>query len=275
MFFNGNVFSGSQVIINGRVINGGETVKLKKYDEKKSEEVKGDMKKLSIESTFADVNIYASKSSKVEAHLYGEASLDRDIKIDVQCKGNEILVVTKYNGNCYGGKLYLDITMPYKTFKEIVTIGSSADITLNDGISTERIKIRTSSGDVILNQGVWAKNIKVQTSSGDVKLNEGVSAQYIEVKTSSGDIETNAIFTTADISATRGDINLYIDADNDIDVDVSATSGDISAKFDNIGHINLSTRAMSGDVKTRHKGGNFGYTANVEISTMSGDIKIK
>lgn len=275
MSINGKIFFMSHVVINGRSTDKGETVKLKKYDEKKSEEVKDDVGKLSIESRFADVNIYASKSSKVEAHLYGEASLDGDIKLDVQCKGNEILVLTQYNGNCYVGKLNLDISVPYKTFKEIVTRSSSADITINKGISTQKIKVCTSSGDVILKEDVLAKNIKIQTSSGNVTLIKGVSAQYIEVKTTSGDVETDATFTTADISATSGDINLYIDADNDIDVDISATSGDVSAEFDNIGHINLSTRAISGDVKNRYKRGNFGYTANVEISTISGDIKIK
>lgn len=274
MIIDGNIFVGSQVIINGRVY-GGETAKLKEYDEKKSEEVKGTVEKLTIESTFANVNISVSKSFKVEAHLYGEASLDKDIKLNVQRKGNEILVLTQYNGNCYGGKLNLDITVPNKTFKEITIRSSSADVTLENGISAQNIKIHTLSGDVNLNEGVWAKYLKVHTSLGDVTLDEGVSSQYIEVRTSSGDIETEATFTTANISATSGDIELYIYANNDINVNVSATSGDISTKFDNIGHINLSARAMTGEVKNRHKEGDFKYTANVEVCTMSGDIRIK
>ncbi len=254
MFFNGNVFSGSQVIINGRVINGGGIGKLKKYDEKRSEEAIN-VEKLTIQSTIVDVNVYASKTSKVEAYFYGEASLDKDIKLDIERVDNEILVSLLYSGSCYGGKLNLNITVPYKRFKAIVVKSASADVTLNKGVS--------------------AKNINVHASSGDVTLSEGVSAQYIKVKTSSGDIETDATFTKADMSATSGDIELYIDANNDIEVDISATSGDVSAEFNNISKMNLSTSVTCGDVKNRHRGGSSGYTANVDISTTSGDIKIK
>ena len=71
-----------------------------------------------------------------------------------------------------------------------------------------------------------------------------------------------------------GDIELCIDATNDISVKVSTMSGDVSAEFNNVAHINLSTSSMSGDVKNRHKGSK-GYTADVDISTMSGDIRIR
>ena len=51
-------------------------------------------------------------------------------------------------------------------------------------------------------------------------------------------------------------------------------SGYVSAEFNNIGHINLSTSSMSGDVRNRHKESR-GYNADVDISTMSGDIRIR
>lgn len=256
MVINGNIFSGRSVTIiqNRRAINAGGMEKLKKYDEKRSEEAKN-VEKVTIQSTIADVNVYASETSKVEAHFYGEALLDKDIKLDIEHMGNEMLVSLQYSGNCYSGKLNLDITVPYKTFKTVV--------------------VKTTSADVTLNKGVSAQNINVHALSGDVTLSEGVSAQYIKVKTSSGDIETDAKFTKADISATSGDIELYIDANNDIDVDISATSGDISAEFNNIGNMNLSTSVMSGDVKNRHRESKSGYTANVDISTTSGDIRIR
>lgn len=254
MIMNGNIFSGSQVIINGRVINGGGMGKLKKYDEKRSEEARN-VEKLTIQSAIANVNVYTSKTSNVEAHFYGEASLDKDIKLDIERMDNEILVLLPYSGNCYGGKLNLDITVPYKTFKAIVVKSASADVTLNKGVS--------------------AQNININASSGDVTLSEGVLVQYIKVKTSSGDIETDATFTKADISATSGDIELYIDANNDVEVDISATCGDVSAEFNNISNMNLSTNVMCGEVKNRHKSSSSGYTANVDISTTSGDIRIK
>lgn len=73
------------------------------------------------------------------------------------------------------------------------------------------------------------------------------------MKTQSGDLESNATFANASITTMSGDVELYINAKENIFVEIST---------------------MSGDVRNRHKGGT-GYTANVDISTMSGDIRIR
>ena len=72
-----------------------------------------------------------------------------------------------------------------------------------------------------------------------------------------------------------GDIELYIEAIKDINVNISSMSGDITAEFSNIGYINLYTNSMSGSVRNRHKEVKDGYNADVDISTMSGDIRIR
>lgn len=231
---NGRVFSGSNVtIINGRVISGGGTGKPQKFDERKSEDC-NNIEKIAIDSTFGDVNVSVSNSSKVEAHFYGEADVDGEVNFDVQVVNRELRITLNSTGNCFNGNLKLDVIVPQKTFKVISAKSSSADITLNLGVSTD----------------------------------------YLKVKTQSGDLETNAIVNNVSISTMSGDVELFINATQDINVEVSTMSGDVSAEFNNIGHINLSTSSMSGDVKNRHKGIK-GYTANVDISTMSGDIRIR
>lgn len=70
-------------------------------------------------------------------------------------------------------------------------------------------------------------------------------------------------------------IELYIEAIKDINVNISSMSGDITAEFSNIGYINLYTNSMSGSVRNRHKEVKDGYNADVDISTMSGDIRIR
>lgn len=231
---NGRVFSGSNVtIVNGRVINGGGTGNPKKFDERKSEDV-NNVEKITIDSTVADVNVSVSNSSKVEAHFYGQADVDGDVKFDVCVVNRELRITLKFTGNCYTGSLNLDVTVPQKTFKAITAKSSSADITLS----------------------------------------EGVSMDYFKVKTQSGDLESNATFANASITTMSGDVELYIDAKENISVEISTMSGDVSAEFNNIGYIDLSTSSMSGDVRNRHKGAT-GYTANVDISTMSGDIRIR
>ncbi len=231
---NGRVFSGSNVtIVNGRVINGGGTVKNQKFDERKSEDA-NNVEKITIDSTMADINVSVSNSSKVEAHFYGQADVDGDIKFDVCVINRELRITLKFTGNCYNGSLNLDVTVPQKTFKAITAKSSSTDITLGKGVSTD----------------------------------------YIKVKTQSGDLKSNATFANASITTMSGDVELYIDAKENISVEISTMSGDVSAKFNNVGYIDLSTSSMSEDVRNCHKGAT-GYTANVEISTMSGDIRIR
>ena len=199
-------------IVNGRLISGGGTGTFQKFDERKVEDC-SNIEKIAINSTFADVNVSVSNSSKVEAHFYGVANLDGDVNFDVRVVNRELRITLEFTGNCFNGNLKLDVTVPQKIFKVV----------------------------------------SAKTSSADVTFNEGVSTDYLKVKTQSGDLETNATFNT---------------------VSVSTMSGDVSAEFNNIGYINLSTTSMSGDVRNRHKG-NKGYTADVDISTMSGDIRIR
>lgn len=231
---NGRVFSRSNVtIVNGRVISGGGTGKIQKFDERKS--VDGNtVEKIVIDSTVANVNVAVSNSSKVEAHLYGQADVDGDIKFDVCIVNRELIITLKFTGNCYNSSLSLDVTVPQKNFKAITAKSMSADITLGEGISTD----------------------------------------YIKVNTQSGDLETNATFANASITTMSGDVELYIDAQKDFSVEISTMSGDVSAEFNNVGYIDLSTRSMTGDVRNRHKDVN-GYTVYGNISTMSGNIRIR
>lgn len=231
---NGRVFSGSNVtIINERVISGGGTGKTQKFDKRKSEDC-NNIEKIAIDSTFGDVNVSVSNSPKVEAHFYGEADVDGEVNFDVQVVNCELRITVNFTGNCFNGKMKLDVTVPQKTFKVISAKSPSADITLNEGVSTD----------------------------------------YLKVNTQSGNLKTNATVNNVSISTMSGDVELYINAKENISVKISTMSGNVSAKFNNVGYIDLSTSSMSGNVRNRHKG-ETGYTANVDISTMSGDIRIR
>ena len=228
---NSKVFSGNNVVI--RVINGGGIGNTQKFDERKSEECIN-VEKIAIDSTFCDVNVSVSNSSKAEAHFYGEAYIDGDVSLDVQVVNRELKITLKSTGNCFNGNLKLDVSVPQKTFKVISAKSLSADVILNEGVLTD----------------------------------------YLKVKTQSGDLETNATFNNVSVSTMSGDVELCINATQDINVEISTMDGDVSLEFNNIGYINLSTNSMSGDVRNRHKGSR-GYNADVDISTMSGDISIK
>lgn len=226
-------FNGT-TIINGRRIDGKS--KSQEFDEKKVEESNG-IDKIVIDSSFVDINISSSNSSKIETHFHGSAILDRDINFDVKVINRELRIKIEYSGNCCNSTLKLDIDVPVeKTFKLISVNTMSGDINLNEKVSTEDFKVRTQSGDL---ETIYAnlKNVSIKTMSGDVEL--------------------------------------IIKAKKDIDLDINTMSGDVNVQLNNISRVaNISTHSMSGDITNRYIVNAEGYSANIDISTMSGDIKI-
>lgn len=231
---NGKVFLGKGVtFIDEMKVTGCGNGKPRKFDERKVQDC-SNIDKVAIYSTFCDVNVLVSNSSKIEAHFYGQAEVDGDVNFDAQVVNRELRITLKLTGNCFNGNLKLNIIVPKKTLKVISVTSSSADITLNEGVSTD----------------------------------------YLKINTKSGDLETNATVKNVFASTTSGDVELCIDATQDVNVEVHTTSGDVSAEFNNIGHINLFTSSKSGNIRNRHKVSK-GYTADVNISTTSGDIRIR
>lgn len=205
--------------------------KNQKVDERKFEDA-SKVERITIDSTFVDVNISVSEQSKVEAHLYGQSNAESEIEFDVGLVNHKLRITVKTDS--FIGNLKLDITVPSKVFK----------------------------------------SISVKTSSADVFFHENISTELLEVETMSGDLNTNATFNSAYITSMSGDIDLCTNAQNDITAKASTMSGDVSAEFNNIGYIDASANSMSGDVKNHHKDQS-GHYAKVNISTMSGDIRIR
>lgn len=190
--------------------------------------------KIVIDTPFANVNILPCDFSKVEAHLYGNVSSDGNFEFDVHIERDELRINLKSIGSYVIGNLNLDLAIPYKTFRLINVI--------------------TSSGNVIIKKGVLAQKLKVKTMSGN--LNAVIRSGAILANTMSGNVE------------------LYVNALEDVDISVSTMSGEVLTQLNNIGQLNCSTSSMSGRVQKMHKGKD-GYTADVDISTMSGNVTIE
>ena len=129
------------VIINGRVFTGNNVTK---FDERKVVDC-SNVDKITIDSTVCDVDVSASNSSKAEAHFYGGATVDGDVNFDVRVVNRELMITLRLTGNCYRGNLILDVTIPQRTFKVITAKSLSADITLNAGVATDYLKVKTKS----------------------------------------------------------------------------------------------------------------------------------
>ena len=232
MKFENNVFFWDSGIFGRGTIDGG-IINYQKFDKRKAEDC-SDIEKIAIDSKFCNVNVSVSNSSNVEAHFYGEADFDGDVNFDVQAVNREIRITLEITGNCFIRNLQLDVTIPSKIFKVISANSSSANITLNKGVSTD----------------------------------------YLKVKTLSGNLETNATVNNVSVFTKSGDVELCIDANQDISVDISTMSGDVSAEFKNIRNMTLSTSSISGNIRNCHNKESRGYNADVNISTKSGDIRI-
>ena len=235
--FGSIINSKSTTIINGRKVSGKENKnsKAKEFDEKKVEEA-SKIDEIVIDSSIGDINLLPSESSKVEVHFYGSAILDKDIDFDVKLVGSELRITVKYSGNCSASDLKLDIKVPVeKTFKLI----------------------------------------SANTMSGDIILNEKVSAENFKIKTQSGDVESYAKLNNISIKTMNGDVELVINAKSDIDLDINTMNGDVRVELYNISRLKkVSTHTMNGNVRNHYRENNEGYTANINISTMNGNIRI-
>ena len=214
-------------------INEGNSIYSKKFNDIKEENASF-IEKITIDSSMADVDVSVSNSEKVEAHFFGEFSVDGDVKFDVKRILNEIIVTLNFSGASFGGNLKLNVTIPAKEFKQIF----------------------------------------IKTNSGDIRVRENIASSDLKIKTQSGDIKINSIFRHAILKTMRGDVDIFINAISNVELAVSTMSGDIEAELQNIGHVNLFSSTMSGTIKNHHNS-TVGYTANVDLSTMSGDIKIR
>lgn len=250
-----NVYSRSNIImVNGTIINGNTSPgQFKKIDENKTE-LAENIDKLCITSPFVDVNISVSDSSEIKAHFYGEGTFSGEIHLNTNVFMHEMKISIESSSNfSLNGSLTLDVSIPNKTFNSI--------------------SVKTTSGDIVLNNGISTSDLKINTTSGDININEDISISSLKIHSTSGDLKNYAIFTDADIKTTSGDILLFNAAKRNIIVDISTTSGDVKTNFSNIGYINLSTNTISGDIRNKHKNKD-GYTADLDISTISGDIVI-
>lgn len=229
-----NFFSSNNVtIINGHVAGDDTKTELRDFDEKRTENA-DNIEKISIDSAFAGVKVFASDTTEITAHFYGQAVVDGELNFDFLTVGCELRISIIFEGSYCNGNLNLDIAVPDKIFKAISAKSMSADVVLGENVSSERI----------------------------------------DVETQSGNFETRATFVKAFASTMSGNIDLYIKAKTDIKAELSTMSGNVSAELSNLKNINLSTKTMSGNVNNYYKTEN-GYAADLNISTMSGNIRVR
>lgn len=232
--FGSIISSKSTTIINGRKLSG--KCKTQEFDERKEEDA-DNIEKIVIVSALTDINISASNSSKVEVHFCGSATTDGEINFEVKKINRELIITVECSsGNCFDVNLKLDINLPLEKNFELISVNNAL-------------------GKVVLNKNVSIKSLDVRTQSGDIK--SYADLQNVFIKTMNGKVE------------------VIINAKNDVSLDINTMNGNVAVELNNISRFKkVHTRTMNGNVRDNHKGNYEGYTADIYIDTMNGDIKI-
>ena len=118
------------------------------------------------------------------------------------------------------------------------------------------------------------KLISANSISANFILEKDVLVESLKVRNQLGNLVTNATFNEVYVSSIKGNVDICISAMQNITIVVSTMDGDVLIELDNVAHIDLLAKSMNGYAKNFHKCDN-GYNADLYISTIRGDIKIK
>lgn len=229
------IHGNGNVIINGRNISSHIQRNGEKREFNKIIREKAEyIKSIHLENNCADVNISKTDGSEIVIELVGSG------------------IVT--NGNCIlEAKVEGDILF---ITSEIVGEFFESDIHLN-------ILIPNSLHQFIYN-----------ISSGDIKINKEIFIKNIQGCSQSGDFKSYADFEYCKINSMSGNIKLFLDAKNNVSCNLDSMSGDIKIKLNNFRSLYKKISCMNGDIDDCFESSNSLYTANLNISSMSGDIDI-
>ena len=115
--------------------------------------------------------------------------------------------------------------------------------------------------------------ISISSLSAKITLDDQVSAKALKINSSTGAVNSKANAQNYNVTTVSGAIKLSINAKQDINANISSTTGAVTAELINISHANLLASSVFGKVMNYHKG-TTGYTASINVSTMSGRITI-
>ncbi|MBC8079945.1 MAG: DUF4097 family beta strand repeat protein [Gorillibacterium sp.] len=223
-----------------------------------------EINKVTISSTRADVQITQGTGNEIKLELNGKASKSKDISLNSELKGSELIIQVVQKGSGFFGtsSVKLSVILPKKHY--------------------ERLNASTTSGDQSLSH-VWAGQFELSTISGDIDARNLAGVDLV-AKTTSGDVELEDWTGNVTASTVSGDLQLKrLQGDKLIS---RTTSGDVEA-HDLMGK-ELRVTTVSGDVELEGTAeisnvsttsGSLtldlqGAAKSVEMSSVSGDLKI-
>jgi DUF4097 and DUF4098 domain-containing protein YvlB len=216
--------------------------------------------KLDVESTSGNIDI--RRGSRVEQMVLRTTT--GSIHVD-NTHGIEKMIVETSSGQVNIGKFVWSRNI------DIQTVTGSIRML---GLGSEFIFTRSSTGKIEMCGSFYTKKLKIETNTGNITLEEG-SSEELSIKTSNGKIKTNISCPQSEVSSVSGNIKMNFVAEKDLELKVSTELGSIAVEFANIKRMKLNARSTCGSVKNWHINSLWGYRANVDIFTVTGNIEIK
>lgn len=187
--------------------------------------------------------------------------------------------------------------LPYRRFEFIQVSSATGDVTVNSGVETDRLSVRTASGDLRARLdacgALYFKSasgdltadgltgvIQADTISGDIRADGHLERAAIH--TMSGDIELSGSFRTADLSTMSGDIRTE-SALLPETAALSSKSGDCAIRIPDSAPFTLRFKTVSGEFRsalplTRTSDGALyqgGGTNTLSLTSVSGDLHLE
>lgn len=265
--FNGNVFSGNVVIVDGQVISGEPVNKssAKKFDETKKQSADG-IKRITINSRSVNVKVFASDTKEITAHLHGS---DTNPDFSVNRRGDEVAIRVKANGTISSGT----IVMRSCTISNCVIGSGGLELEVQIPVKTfEKISIESKSADIKISSNVKANDIIISSCSGSVEIGSNVVADVFTIETSSGSVDLSAAFRTLEIDCKSGSVDIDSQVFCDAKLEVITRSGNIDVSLENIGSSTVSIETKCGKCKNNPKL-NGRYAVSGYIKAFCGNVK--
>ena len=110
-----------KITINGETLSI-DKINFEKLSKKMSVSVAEKIEKITIKSSFGNVNIISSTGDKMEAHLYSEGTFAGNVSLDIQQIDNELIITAEFSGICNGGVLQLEVLVPEEKYLKSISI---------------------------------------------------------------------------------------------------------------------------------------------------------
>lgn len=211
-------------------------------------------------------NIFGGESKKIDEKKSTSANSISRITVNCDCADVQMNVA---NTNTIEAHFFGQVTTDGTTKFDVSTFDREVKITV-------KLTGNSMNSNLHLHIDIPARmfeTIDVKSENGNIIISEGVSVKRLKLKSTNGNVESNAVFENIKANSMNGNTEVYVNANSDVELDVSSLNGNAIVELHNISRCNLSTSSMNGSVRNRFHA-TTGYTADGEVSSMNGDVKV-